>query len=497
MSATPFRYLAPIEHYLRGTTAHAQRCALVDGDVRVTHAELYQNVMRLSSAIATRLRPNHAQQKIALCANNSVEHVTAYLAILNVGAVWIPINPINGARLNAELLERVKPDLFLCDEQNAEHFKDVEHCSPARLLFESKEALKSAGLFRAKESLMAIKFTGGSTGRSKGVMQSNLSVAANMHNMQALYAFSSAVVNLSCAPLTHGASHYVIPVLAAGGTLVLAHKQRPSALLDMMNAHKVTHTFMPPALISMILKECNRPIESLRHLTYSAAPMPPALIEETIATFGPVLSTLYGQSEAPMTITALDTVQMQDRALQKSVGRACALSEVKVLSAEGLYASEGEGEVCVSGPLLMRAYLDDEEQTRATLREGFLHTSDWGLLEGGVLTLKGRTSEVMISGGFNVYPAEIENVLLEHQDVFEAAVFSRPDDKWGDRIEVALVTSDDYREEEVRSFVKGALSSVKTPKVFHVLKALPKNPVGKVVRREVRAHIDNKRESES
>ena len=103
----------------------------------------------------------------------------------------------------------------------------------------------------------------------------------------------------------------------------------------------------------------------------------------------------------------------------------------------------------------------------------------------------------MISGGFNVYPAEIENVLLEHQDVFEAAVFSRPDDKWGDRIEVALVTSDDYHEEEVRSFVKGALSSVKTPKVFHVLKALPKNPVGKVVRREVRAHIDNKRESDS
>ncbi|RZJ26657.1 MAG: long-chain fatty acid--CoA ligase, partial [Brevundimonas sp.] len=343
----------------------------------------------------------------------------------------------------------------------------------------------------APDAPFALKFTGGSTGVPKGVVQSQASAAAALRSLQAFYGFTAEDISLAVAPLTHGASHYILPVLAAGGAHVLLATPDRVAILDELR-RRTTVVFMPPTLIALLMGETDFGPDAfphLRHLTWSAAPMSPSRIAQAVCRFGPVLSTLYGQTEAPMAITGQSPADMADPALRAGVGRPFPGTPVAVLTRDGRVLSEGEGEVIVGGDLVRTEYLDAPELTAATRHDDWLKTGDIGRLDAdGRLTLIGRSKELIITGGYNVYPGEVEAALNAHPAVREACAFGLPDAVWGERLEAAVAVDARFVDDDaIRAFVREAIGPVRTPKRLHLMPALPRNPVGKVVRGEVRS----------
>lgn len=471
----------PIRALYDNRAEKASRPALYDGAVTVTHAELIARVEQAALRIRT-------GERIGLCAGNTWRHVVAYLAILRAGGVWVPLNPRNGPRLNEELRARAGLQLTLCDRESRDAVGDAAGVTELEAWLESGGAGVLPPLPSDPDAVFAIKFTGGSTGRPKGVVQTARSAAQAMASMQSFYGFTESDVNLAVAPLTHGSSHYVIPVLAAGAAHVLLAQPDRARIAEELK-RRVSIAFMPPTLIHLIMNDAAftpADFPALRHITYSAAPMAPAAIEKAIARFGPVISTLYGQTEAPMTITALGARDMLNDALRASVGRAFPETPVAIMTASGEIAANGEGEIVVGGGLADTVYLDDPEQTAASRHEGWLKTGDIGRIdEAGYLYLLGRSKEMIISGGYNIYPAEVERALAAHPAVREACAFGVADEVWGERLEAA-VAADGADEASLRAFVRDALGAVRTPKRLHLLAALPRNPVGKVVRSDVR-----------
>jgi acyl-CoA synthetase (AMP-forming)/AMP-acid ligase II len=287
-----------------------------------------------------------------------------------------------------------------------------------------------------------------------------------------------------------------VPVLAAGGRHRFVRDRSAGSILAALRGG-TTISFMPPTLVYKLLQEPGLSPDQfahLRHITYGAAPMPVARIAEAQRAFGPRISALYGQTEAPMTITALGTVEMSDASLRATAGRPCGTSRIRVVDDDGRTLPTGKtGNVEVRGPIVMPGYLDDPALTASTIRDGWLRTGDLGRVDdAGYLTLMGRASEMIITGGFNVYPEEIENILAEAPGVAECCVFGVDDPYWGERIEavVALTPDASSGAAEIRAFVRERLGSVRTPKTLHLTDSLPRNAVGKVVRRDMPGFVE-------
>jgi acyl-CoA synthetase (AMP-forming)/AMP-acid ligase II len=465
-------------------------------DGNITFKELIGRVEATGGALQKRVSVPGG--RIGLCAGNSVDHLVAYLAILVSGFVWVPLNPANGRALNSKMAKKAKPDLVLVDHASAES-------APAHDQLQQLDTLQSEPRSfqptrASPDDVAAIKFTGGTSGEPKGVVQTHGNMLAVIENLQAFYKFDDADCNLMVAPLTHGSSHYVFPILGAGGRHLFLKDRSPATILTAMQ-EGVTIVFMPPTLIYKLLQSdglSSGRFVGLRHLTYSAAPMPQEKIAEAQRSFGPCVSSLYGQTEAPMTICALSTREMQDPELRGKAGRSCKNSEVRVVDESGEDLPAGDiGHIEVRGPIVMRGYLDEPESTAAAMHEGWLRTGDLGCLdESGILTLAGRASEVIITGGFNVYPAEIENVLARAPGVRECCVYGADDPYWGERIEAVIVpgTNSETSKDEILALIRSELGPVRTPKALHFVDALPRNAVGKVVRREVREYTQTLRE---
>jgi len=483
----------PIRALYENQPAKAERPALFDGAITVTHGELIGRVGAAAGDLAARgIGPG---DRVGLCGRNSWRHVVAYLGILRAGAVWTPLNPRNGEQLNGDFQARAGLALTLIDTA------DAAMAGPSAQPLALQDWLEGLIPGAARpvqddpDAPFALKFTGGSTGIPKGVVQSQASGGAALRSMSAFYGFNADDVNLTVAPLTHGSSHYLLPVLAAGGAHVLLPEPDRAAILTELKT-RVSVVFMPPTLISLLMGESafgpgDFPV--LRHLTYSAAPMSPDRIAAAIARFGPVISTLYGQTEAPMTIAGLSPAEMADPAVAASVGRPFAGTPVRLMTASGEIVECGEGEILVGGDLTRTQYLDAPELTAASRHEGWLKTGDIGRIgEDGLLFLIGRSRDLIITGGYNVHPGEVEAALNQHPMVLEACAFAEPDDLWGERLEAAVcVVPGVVDEAAITAFVRDRIGPVRTPKRLHLLEALPRNPVGKVVRDDVRALCRN------
>jgi fatty-acyl-CoA synthase len=487
--------MLPIEHLYQGLDRNPNGIAAIDADECIDYRELVTRVEAFALGLLHHLPAN---ARVALCAQNHIDHLLAHLALVAANMIWIPINPKNGAILNAQLLSQSRPELILVDTQSLSSLPDtdihtelLDHPTQGcRKWIRDHRDQPFLPTIPAFDAPMGIKFTGGTTGQPKGVVQTHGNVAAVIDNMQAQFQFTGHDRNLAVAPLTHGGSHYIFPLLSVGGS----HHLLPRPDVDAITQALATCTvsFMPPTLIYKLLDQAEhkQPCR-LRHLTYSAAPMPPEKINEVIARFGPCLSTLYGQTEAPMTITAMSADDMQQAALQHSVGRACKHSELAILDPDGRTLPPNKtGEVAVRGAIVMPGYLDAPRQDEEVFKNGWLLTGDLGYVnDDGYLFLQGRSKEVIISGGFNVYPAEVENALMQMPNIRECAAFGVEDDYWGERVEAAICLRGDVAVDPdlLKRELKALLGDVKTPKSIHVLKNLPRNPVGKVVRRDVKA----------
>jgi acyl-CoA synthetase (AMP-forming)/AMP-acid ligase II len=328
----------------------------------------------------------------------------------------------------------------------------------------------------------------------------------NLETMSALtlmsYPFESRPVYLALAPLTHAAGVLCFPILALGGRIVIMPKADLNEFLDLIQRRRVTHTFLPPTLIYMLLehpKLAGTDRSSLQCFWYGAAPISAARLEEAIDKIGPVMAQLFGQTEAPMMISTMAPKDHFNpdgtiaRGRLASAGRPTPLTQVGVMDEHGRLLPTGErGEIVVRGSLVMEGYYKNAEATAEVSRFNWHHTGDIGYLDQeNFLYIVDRAKDMIISGGFNVYSIEVEQALLQHPDVMDSAVFGLPDAKWGERVAavVQLHVGRALTAEELIAFVKGRIGSVKAPKQVDIWPDLPRSKVGKVLKKEIRAKI--------
>jgi acyl-CoA synthetase (AMP-forming)/AMP-acid ligase II len=318
------------------------------------------------------------------------------------------------------------------------------------------------------------------------------------------YPFEGRPVYLALAPLTHAAGVLCFPILTLGGEIVVMRSPDIGGFLELVERHRVTHTFLPPTLIYMVLAHQaldSTDLSSLQCFWYGAAPMSATRLEEALVRIGPVMAQLFGQTEAPMMISTLpprdhfrpDGSIATERL--SSAGRPAPLVTVSIMGEGGKLLSQGErGEIVVRSSLVMAGYHRNPEATAEASAHGWHHTGDIGYLdEEGFLHIVDRAKDMVITGGFNVYSTEVEQALMAHPDVQDCAVIGLPDEKWGERVVAVLQLRPGAAGDvdEITAFVKARIGSVKAPKQVEVWVDLPRSKVGKVLKSDIRASLQS------
>jgi fatty-acyl-CoA synthase len=485
------------------------------------HTLSYGDVQQLSSQIAGALERSGIGpgDKVAILSANDPVAFSCVFGISRAGAVWCPVNPRNEAAENRDLLDffdcrclifqaafgplvaKILPELpklttLVCldgEFPGATRFGD----------WIGSGQVGQAGLAGPPDDdLVMLVGTGGTTGRPKGVMLTG----GNIETMSALtlmsYPFQPRPRYLALAPLTHAAGVLCFPVLTLGGEIVIMPKPDLADFLALVERHRITHTFLPPTLIYMLLDHAaldTTDTASLQCLWYGAAPMSASRLEEALARLGPVMGQLFGQSEAPMMISTLAPAEhfRADGSLATErlscAGRPTPLTTVAIMDDDGHLLGPGQrGEIVIRGSLIMAGYYKNPDASAEASRYGWHHTGDIGYLdEENFLYIVDRAKDMIITGGFNVYSAEVEQALLAHPAVQDCAVIGLPDEKWGERVTavVQLRAGQSVSEPEVQTFVKERLGSVKSPKQVEIWPDLPRSKVGKVLKTEVKAQL--------
>ncbi len=488
-------------------------CLTTDGQ-SLTYAQVQQLSRSVAAALAARgVRPG---DRVAILSANDPAAFACVFGVSRAGAVWCPINPRNEAAENRELLDLFGCTALIFQERFAPLVGRIRGELPGLttlvcldgvadgvLSWDEFLALGAAPVDEpARDDLAMIVGTGGTTGRPKGVELTG----ANLETMTALtlmsYPFHGRPVYLALAPLTHAAGVLCFPVLALGGEIVVMRSPDIGAFLHLVQAHRVTHTFLPPTLIYMVLahERLDRTdLSSLQCFWYGAAPMSPARLEEALRRIGPVMGQLFGQTEAPMMISTMaprnhfrsdGTVAAERLA---SAGRPTPLVTVGIMGEDGTLRERGEtGEIVVRGSLVMRGYHRDAAATAAASTFGWHHTGDIGYLDtDNYLFIVDRAKDMVITGGFNVYSTEVEQALMLHPAVQDCAVVGLPDDKWGERVTavVQLRAGRTADPAEIRAFVHDRIGGVKTPKQIEIWPDLPRSKVGKILKRDIKAAL--------
>jgi fatty-acyl-CoA synthase len=484
----------------------------------------YGEVQRLSVDIAAALRASGVRpgETVAiLSANDPIAFATVF-GISRIGGVWSPVNPRSEASEDRDLLDRfdcttllyqaafgplveaILPDLpkittVVClDGPTDVAVGFADWIAAAR----GDDVTARSVRGEVVDDLAMIVGTGGTTGIPKGVMLST----RNLETMTAIvlmsYPFSGRPVYLALPPLTHAAGVLCFPILARGGEIVIMPKPDIHVWLELAERHRVTHAFLPPTLIYMLLGDAtldDRDLSALQCLWYGAAPMSTARLEEAITRIGPVMGQLFGQTEAPMMISTMAPAEhlradgAADRDRLASAGRAAPLVTVAIMSEDGDLLPQGErGEIVARSSLVMAGYYKNPDATAEAGRFGWHHTGDIGYLDpDGYLFIVDRAKDMIITGGFNVYSAEVEQSIMRFPGVQDCAVVGLPDEKWGERVTAVLQLdgSVPVDPDEVKAFVKAELGSVKTPKQIDVWDDLPRSKVGKVLKNEIKASL--------
>lgn len=490
-------------------------CLTTDGVTR-TYAEVRGLVSRIAAALAASgVAPG---DRVAVLSANDPDAFTCVLGISRAGAVWCPINPRNEAGENRELLDLFGCTALVFQRSFAPLVEAIRHDLPQLTTLVCLDATPDDDIsgaltwdaFLARGEgrdvdleepgdLALIVGTGGTTGRPKGVELT----CRNIETMTAAtllgYPFEGRPVYLALAPLTHAAGVLCFPVLALGGEIVIMRAPDIGGFLQHVESHRVTHTFLPPTLIYMVLaheKLDATDLASLQCLWYGAAPMSATKLEEALTRIGPVMAQLFGQTEAPMMISTMaprdhfrdDGSVARERL--SSAGRPSPLTRVAIMDGDGALLPPGStGEIVVRGPLVMRGYHRDPAATAQASLHGWHHTGDIGYLdEEGFLFIVDRAKDMVITGGFNVYSTEVEQALMRHPSVQDCAVIGLPDEKWGERVTavVQLRPGESVTTDELKSFAREALGGVKAPKQVEVWPDLPRSKVGKVLKREIK-----------
>jgi fatty-acyl-CoA synthase len=502
-----------IDYFDRGARiAHDLPCMIADDLART-----YADVAARSHAIARMLIDDGfaAGAHAGVLSGNAMVAFEAILGILRADGVWVMANNRAGVTENAYLFDLLDVDTLFVHSEVADRiatlrrecprirryialdrpFPEADFSLEDRVPSDSRPApQRRAG---APDELAFLANTGGTTGRSKGVMLTHGNWQALVSSLVASMPMKKPPVNLVAAPMTHAAGPLALASMALGGTVVILPKFDPPVVIEAIEKHRVTYMFLPPTAVYMLLAEPRvrtADLSSLEYVSYAGAPMSLDRLQEAIAVLGPVMNASFGQTEAPMCVTAMPPHEhlAPDGGLAHpgSCGRPNLLSIVEIMDDEGNVLPSGErGEIVVRGPLVMAGYYKDPDATAQVSRFGWHHTGDIGTRDvDGWFYVVDRKKDMIISGGFNVYPAEVEKALLAHPDIQDCGVIGIPDEKWGETV-VAFVELRAGRlcsSEALVEFARDRLGPVKAPKRVEFLASLPRTNAGKVSRAELR-----------
>jgi acyl-CoA synthetase (AMP-forming)/AMP-acid ligase II len=503
-----------IDFFDRGALHHPDRDCFVAGERRYRYRQIRALTLRLANGLRG-LGFGEGKKGAVLSLNDPISFSCA-LAILRTGGAWVPLNPKSAVDEHALVLSQFDCDIVFYQQQLApvvdalklrvptvRHWRCIDAAvgaEPAVVEWAGQLSEDEVDLIPDPDRLAMLVGTGGTTGRPKGVMLSNRSVETFSATTLAVMPHEAPPVYLAAAPLTHAAGILCFPFFAEGATIVVHAKVDPQAILVSIARDRVTTLFLPPTAIYMLLAQPNvRDFDysSLRYFIYGAAPMSTDKLKEALLVFGPVMAQLYGQSESPMLVTFLTPREhfvrgavASDERL-RSCGRATPFTRASIMADDGRHLPAGEvGEIVVRGDLVMSGYYQDPAETAASQAHGWHHTGDLGYRDAdGYYTIVDRKKDLIISGGFNIYPGEIEQVLWSHPAVQDCAVIGVPDDKWGEAVKalVELKPGQAVTPAALIEFCKMRLSSVKAPKTVEILDSLPRSAVGKVLKKELRA----------
>ena len=475
------------------------RQAVVCGSDSLTFREVDERANRLRSVLkAAGLTRG---DRLALLAMNSIEHLEIHLASMRTGIILVPLNFRLALPELDYIIENCGPRLLICGQAYAETGQAlrVENLLVLGGSYESSLNL-AAPPAETTEAIDAsagnlILYTSGTTGRPKGAILSNGALFARIHSNLFEYAVRSEDRFLQCLPLFHIAANVTSSYAYAGATNVLLPEFSPSAVLDLIASQRITAALLVPTMINAIV---NHPdagtadLSSLQTLAYGASPIPPVVLRHAIELFGCGFVQLFGMTET----NACTVLRRNDHDPERhperlsSAGTEALGFAVRIVDDRDVDVAPGTvGEVICRGPAVMDGYWNAPEATADALRGGWMHTGDLGYRDAdGYLFVTDRKKDMVVSGGENVYPREVEDVLFEHPDVREAAVIGVPDERWGERVHAVLVPAEDAEldPQAVLVYARSRLAGYKVPKTAEISTALPKNATGKVLKTELR-----------
>ena len=497
---------------------YGDKTAVVFGDKRISFSEMSKRVNQLANALVN--LGVESDDKVALLANNCSQFMEVFFARYELGVTEVTLNTklspdewarqLNEAEVNTlfvgeDLIEKVSS--IRSRLKRIKHFIALSGTPPGMTDYEALILSGSPSPPRVdvdvgQNKLQRILYTGGTTGVPKGIMLSRAADLAQLRNVlvDLVPDLNSNDVFLGLQPMYHAVRPFFFPCWMRGVRHVIVPDFHPETAFHAIENEKVTVIKTVPTVLVRLISDPGvrkRDLRSLRTIIYGGSPMPVERLKEAISIFGLVLVQNYGQSESAMTVCFLSkkdhVVQGDPKRVARlaSVGRPYSWVEIRLVGDDGKeVVPGGYGELVVRGDHNMMGYLNKPEETNKTLRNGWVHTRDIGRMdEDGYVFLVDRKGDMIISGGENVYPGEVEQVLYQYPAVMEACVFGIPDEKWGESVTAAIAVKPglEVTESELIAFCKERLAKYKSPQKIAFYNSLPKSAMGKILRKELRA----------
>jgi len=504
-----------IDYFDKMVTLQPERAILIQGETRISYGAMHRLSHRLAGAM-------HAaglvhQEPVAIMSPNHGAILTTLLGLWRAGAVWIPVNTRNALDANIAYLNYVRAGWLFYHSSLATDARRVAAEVPSirRLICldaddgdhpaldafmlpsDAPDAPDLGDPVGNPDELTAIIATGGTTGPAKGVRIMNRSWGALMETIGNLMPAENPVC-LACAPLTHAAGPVAMAAVAMGATISVLPGFDAEAVMQAIQRDRVTHMFLPPtALYTMLAHPRVHDYEysSLRYFLLAGSPVSPEKLREAVEIFGPCLCQSYGQTECHMIATWLPPHEVAAAARGvhperlASCGRASYSVRVELMDDEGNILPTGEvGEIVARGGIVGGGYFEMPEATAESVAHGWHHTGDVGRRdEHGYYYIVDRKKDMVVSGGFNVYSAQVEAAIMELDAVAEAAIIGIPHEKWGEQVHAVVVTRAPVDAATIIAHAKARLGSVQAPKSIEFVAAIPRTPAGKMDKKALRA----------
>ncbi len=480
----------------KSAEAYPDKTAVKDKD----RSFLYRDFMERADALAAYFHTQGLKKgdRVGILMSNRLEHIELDIAAALAGVIKVPLNYRLHPKELLYMVEDAKLSLFIGDQ---ELIAAIGVNIPTVYVGIEYETIVAEFMGQSynedvkEDDLFAIMYTSGTTGNPKGVMLSHRNIISSALSLAQGCEVDYNDIIGHVAPLTHGSNFLSHVAWLYGSTQVVYDKFEPEAFLDYLLEDQVSILFLVPTMVNLMIQHSNfdaKKLATVKSINMAGSPIAAAKLQEALDKAGPIFVETYGQVEAPMCITMMPRNEIHNRL--DSCGRIGPFVDVKIIDDNNQEMAIGEvGEIICKGSLVMKGYWNNEKATKETLQNGWLHTGDLGWRDTeGYVHIVDRKKDVIISGGVNIYPREVEEVLNLHKGVRETCVIGVPDEKWGESVMAFVVPNgkEEVTVETLLSLCKENLASFKKPKEIFVVEELPKSSYGKILKREMKQQYE-------